>query len=294
MTDTANSNVIINKDGSITLTGNIEITGTVNIVPGDIILRHGANIVTDPFPEMSFNFTPPAKIPYPETFELTGAESFFLGNTNSMSHPVHGTIFPGHPDYPKESFNISPGVYVQEYSSSHNPLVYDGPGISPMCGPTGAVFAMAAANRREKMTNFEKVQEFHRIFSVDNDPQVPTVPDTNLARLRANLILEETKELLWELGFAIEGSARLEARLPAPIDLQKVAKESADLLYVTYGTAASLGIPIDKVYDEVHTSNMSKLTKDGQVLRREDGKVLKGPLYREPDLSFLVSKSKTD
>lgn len=178
---------------------------------------------------------------------------------------------------------------IQNVAPFSGPLQYDGPGLSSMCAPHASVFAMRAANIREKMTNFEKVQEFHRVFSVDNDPQIPTVPTPNLARLRANLVLEETKELLYELGFVIGAHGRLEDRNnDDPIDLQKVAKETADLLYVTYGNAASLGIPIDKVYDEVHTSNMSKLTKDGQVLRREDGKVLKSDQYKPVDLSWLT------
>ena len=71
------------------------------------------------------------------------------------------------------------------------------------------------------------------------------------------------------------------------IDKKAVAKELADLLYVVYGTAVSLGIPIDDVFCEVHTSNMSKLDDNGKPIYREDGKVLKGPHYFQPNLEFI-------
>jgi predicted HAD superfamily Cof-like phosphohydrolase len=64
-----------------------------------------------------------------------------------------------------------------------------------------------------------------------------------------------------------------------------LAKEIADLLYVTYGLAATYGIHIDEVFNRVHESNMSKLGEDGKPVYRNDGKVLKGPNYKEPEIT---------
>lgn len=69
---------------------------------------------------------------------------------------------------------------------------------------------------------------------------------------------------------------------------ENFAKELADLLYVTYWLAARIGIDIDKAFREVHKSNMSKLGDDGKPVKRADGKVLKGPNYKAPDLSHIV------
>jgi NTP pyrophosphatase (non-canonical NTP hydrolase) len=111
--------------------------------------------------------------------------------------------------------------------------------------------------------------------------------------LRANLMFEEMKELFAEMGIDISaelGSVYLwQHAYPEdyPYDLSKIAKEIADVLYVVYGTAAAFGIDIDKVYAQVHESNMSKVGPDGEVLRRSDGKVLKGPNYKAPDLDWV-------
>lgn len=70
-----------------------------------------------------------------------------------------------------------------------------------------------------------------------------------------------------------------------PVDL---LKELADLVYVTYGYAATYGWNLDEAVRRVHKSNMSKLGVDGRPLKRPDGKVLKGPNYKKPDLSDLV------
>lgn len=125
------------------------------------------------------------------------------------------------------------------------------------------------------LTNFEKVQEFHEAMGTERNSWPPS---THLAGLRETLVYEEYKELAEELGPAIY--------LKGQVDKQKVAKEIADVLYVAYGTADAFGIPIDRVFEEVHRSNMSKLV-DGKPLKREDGKVLKGPNYTPPNLSFI-------
>lgn len=128
---------------------------------------------------------------------------------------------------------------------------------------------------REEKSNYQKVREFHEAFGAAVDQPF----DEDLAVLRQNLIDEEVAEVHDEL---ITPFTR-----DKPIDKQKLAKELADLLYVTYGTAAAFGIPIDAVFSEVHRSNMSKLGADGKPIYRDDGKVLKGENYTPPDLSFI-------
>ena len=128
------------------------------------------------------------------------------------------------------------------------------------------------------VTNFEKVREFNKVMEMTLDKWPPTREEVEL---RTDLITEELEELNDELFPRAE-----DWRFTANPDKAKVAKELADLLYVVYGTAASFGIPIDDVFNLVHLSNLSKLT-NGKIERREDGKVLKGPDYRPPDLSWL-------
>ena len=125
------------------------------------------------------------------------------------------------------------------------------------------------------MTNFEKVREFHEAFGLDNNVK-PTVLDPKLLLLRMDLIYEEVGELDYEL-------------FQDKTEFDKAAKELADILYVTYGTAAVLGIDLDKAFDAVHKSNMSKLGPDGKPIYREDGKVLKGPNYQPPDMSAFTA-----
>lgn len=122
------------------------------------------------------------------------------------------------------------------------------------------------------MTNFEKVKEFHTAFEVEM-PKEPTWPKTKLKKLRMRLIREETREV----RDAIKNK-----------DIVNLAKELADLLYVVYGFGESIGIDLDKVFAEVHASNMTKLGEDGKPIRREDGKVLKGPNYRPADIESII------
>lgn len=152
------------------------------------------------------------------------------------------------------------------------------------------------------LTNFQLIQEFHKDFGRSPDPTVPTVTDDKSRLLRAQLMFEEFKELIHELGFELwchdaDGFSHPEEYLKIEKteeqnftpNLPKIAKETADLLYVTYGTASSLGLPIDKIYKVVHDSNMSKKTADGQVLRREDGKVLKSDQYQPPNVEKVIN-----
>lgn len=116
----------------------------------------------------------------------------------------------------------------------------------------------------------DMVREFHEAFDVViADPSAP-----HLKLLRAALIGEEAQETASSL---VDGSS-----------LEKVAKELADLVYVCYGTAVSLGIDLDEALRRVHASNMSKRGPDGAVSYREDGKVLKPATYQPPDMSGTV------
>ena len=120
------------------------------------------------------------------------------------------------------------------------------------------------------MTNFEKVAEFMNAFKQD----VETEPGwTSVSELRYNLIDEELKEL----------RQALDER-----NLIEVADALTDLLYVVYGAGHSFGVNLDKCFEEVHNSNMSKLGEDGEPIYREDGKVLKGPNYWQPDLQRVL------
>lgn len=131
------------------------------------------------------------------------------------------------------------------------------------------------------MTNYEMVREFHKAFNSTLDQWPPhTFVEVGF---RMDLIFEERDELFEELL----GGDEWVPKSPEDLDKNKVAKELADLLYVTYGTAASFGIDIDKVFKEVHRSNMSKLGEDGKPIYREDGKVLKGPNYSEAQIELF-------
>lgn len=122
------------------------------------------------------------------------------------------------------------------------------------------------------MTNFEAVGEFMNTFG----QEVKTTPDwpsEDTQKLRLELIAEELEEM-WD---AIENK-----------DLVSVADALTDILYVTYGAGHAFGIDLDKCFAEVQRSNMSKLGEDGKPIYRDDGKVLKGPNYSEPDLKNIL------
>lgn len=130
-------------------------------------------------------------------------------------------------------------------------------------------------------TNFGKVKEFHTAMETVRNSWPPSL---ELFDFRADLIREEFNELVAETYAADEWDKRT---VPGNFVKHQIAKELADLLYVVYGTADAFGIDIDRVFAEVHRSNMSKLV-DGKPLKREDGKVLKGPNYKPPNLDFVV------
>ncbi|MET8810388.1 MazG nucleotide pyrophosphohydrolase domain-containing protein [Streptomyces sp. NPDC004549] len=118
------------------------------------------------------------------------------------------------------------------------------------------------------------VREFHHAFGLDAR-ETPTEVSPQLAAHRGELLAEEAAEVA---EVAVEG----------PLD--HLAQELADVVYVAYGTALVHGIDLDEVIAEIHRANMSKLGPEGQVLRREDGKVLKGTHYRAPDVSAVLRR----
>lgn len=127
----------------------------------------------------------------------------------------------------------------------------------------------------------EQVKEFHRLMEMTID--APYTPE--LLSLRQKLINEEVSELNVEIDALIE-ELKQTGTVNKQIKLQ-MFKELADLQYVLSGMVVALGIPMEEVFNRVHQSNLSKLV-NGKPLKREDGKVLKGPNYKKPDLSDLA------
>ena len=123
------------------------------------------------------------------------------------------------------------------------------------------------------MTNFEKVKLFMLTYGQEVKAKA-NFSDEKTNNLRVDLIKEE----LGELTKAMDEK-----------DLLEVADALTDILYVTYGAGHAFGINLDKCFDEVQNSNMSKLGENGEPIYNESGKVMKGPNYFKPDLSKFVS-----
>ena len=123
------------------------------------------------------------------------------------------------------------------------------------------------------MTNFEKVKQFMQTFGQEVKTKA-SFSDEKTNQLRLDLIMEEFEEL----------KNAMESK-----DLLEVADALTDILYVTYGAGHAFGINLDKCFDEVQNSNMSKLGKSGKPIYNESGKVMKGPDYFKPDLSKFLS-----
>ena len=121
-------------------------------------------------------------------------------------------------------------------------------------------------------TNFELVGDFMEAFGQDVQFE-PTWPDFNTRELRIELIQEELEEL---------------SDAVADRDMIQIADALTDLLYVVYGAGHTFGLDLDECFQEVHRSNMSKLGENGRPIYREDGKVMKGPGYFEPDLEGIL------
>ena len=121
-------------------------------------------------------------------------------------------------------------------------------------------------------TNFELAGDFMEAFGQEVR-DIPTWPDFSTRELRLELIREEYTEL----------EDAIDAK-----DMVAVADALTDLLYVIYGAGHAFGLDLDACYQEVHSSNMSKLDENGRPLKRADGKVLKGPNFFEPDLTYVL------
>ena len=123
------------------------------------------------------------------------------------------------------------------------------------------------------MSNFKKVKTFMETFG----QEVKTKASFSTDKIN-NLRYELIKEELEELKVAMEKK-----------DLLEVADALTDILYVTYGAGHSFGINLDKCFEEVQSSNMSKLGEDGKPIYNDSGKVMKGPKYFKPNLkNFLI------
>ena len=123
------------------------------------------------------------------------------------------------------------------------------------------------------MTNFDKVGTFMKTFGQEVKTK-PSFSTDKINKLRLDLIKEEIAELTEAMNNK---------------DLLEVADALTDILYVTYGAGHAFGINLDKCFEEVQNSNMSKLDESGKPIYNEHGKVMKGPNYFKPDLSKFVS-----
>ena len=123
------------------------------------------------------------------------------------------------------------------------------------------------------MTNFESVKKFMETFGQEIREKA-SFPNEKIVSLRCDLIREE----LDELQEAIKNK-----------DIKEVADALTDILYVTYGAGHAFGINLDKCFEEVQNSNMSKLGPDGKPIYNDKGKVMKGPNYFKPDLGKFVA-----
>ena len=122
------------------------------------------------------------------------------------------------------------------------------------------------------MSNFNKVKAFMNTYGQDVKEKA-SFPEDSIVQLRVDLIEEE----LNELKEAIKNN-----------DIVEVADALTDILYVTYGAGHSFGVNLDKCFDEVQRSNMSKLGEDGNPIYNDSGKVMKGPYYSAPDLKKII------
>ena len=123
------------------------------------------------------------------------------------------------------------------------------------------------------MTNFESVRKFMETFGQEIKEKAQ-FPNEKITSLRYDLIKEE----LDELKEAMDNN-----------DIKEVADALTDILYVTYGAGHAFGINLDKCFEEVQNSNMSKLGSDGKPIYNDKGKVMKGPNYFKPNLNKFIA-----
>ena len=124
------------------------------------------------------------------------------------------------------------------------------------------------------MTNFDSVKKFMEKFGQEVKTK-PEFPSEKIVKLRYGLIKEEVDEFEQALKDK---------------NLEEVADSLTDILYVAYGAGHAFGIDLDKCFDEVQKSNMSKLGTNGEPIYNEAGKVMKGPKYFKPNFSKFVKK----
>ena len=122
------------------------------------------------------------------------------------------------------------------------------------------------------MSNFDKVKKFMETFGQEIKKKAE-FPNEKIITLRYDLINEELNEL----------KEAIEKR-----DIKEVADALTDILYVTYGAGHAFGIDLDKCFEEVQNSNMSKLGEDGKPIYNESGKVMKGPNYFKPNFKKIL------
>ena len=123
------------------------------------------------------------------------------------------------------------------------------------------------------MSNFDSVKKFMQTFGQEVKEKAE-FPNNKISNLRYNLIVEELQEF----------KEALEKK-----DIKEVADALTDILYVTSGAGHAFGINLDKCFQEVQNSNMSKLGADGKPIYNENGKVMKGPNYFKPNLNKFVA-----
>ena len=124
------------------------------------------------------------------------------------------------------------------------------------------------------MTFQKKVEEFHRAFGLPTETSLQKFLPSKTAKLRVDLLEEEFEEYLEAVSTN---------------NLVEIADALGDIVYIAFGTALVYGIDLDAVFNEIHSSNMSKLGSDGKPIYREDGKVLKGPDFRPPNIAAILA-----
>lgn len=137
----------------------------------------------------------------------------------------------------------------------------------------------------------DDVTEFHEVM---NQPVLaqPRVPSDERVHLRASLVDEEFEEVFEALGFKREDDGTCSYDR-ARVNIVELADGLADLAYVIVGTALEFGIPLDRVWDEVHRSNMAKVWPDGEVRHHPNGKVMKPSTWTPPDVAGVLETTCT-
>ena len=122
-------------------------------------------------------------------------------------------------------------------------------------------------------SNQEQAKEFRKLYRIESSDSKP------VRQYQVDLITEEYQEFIEAEGMLFRESDRYK---------EECLKELADLVYVCYQYAANMGWDLDRALELIHLSNLSKLDVDGKPILREDGKILKGPNYKKPNLHSLI------